>query len=38
MAANDMPCHNAPVRRELLEFEAQTLALARLRSRAPFAA
>lgn len=38
IAARDLPCHKAPVRRELLAFEAQTLALARLRSRAPFAA
>ena len=36
--ARDLPRHHTPVRRELLAFEAQTLGLARLRSRAPYAA
>ncbi|MDH5452370.1 MAG: Hint domain-containing protein [Paracoccaceae bacterium] len=38
VSARDLPIHTAPVRRELLEFEAQTLVLAHARSRAPFAA
>ena len=38
LAEDQLPVHNRPARRELLDFEAQMLALARSRSRAPFAA